>query len=132
MKVYNCANLLYVKNKYILLVKVRDNEKYYLPGGKIEANENNLDTLIREIKEELNIRLSKETFKFICSVEGVAYPDNQNSVVLNCYYSDISNYDLSESNEITDIKMLSFEDKQLMAPAVVKLVKLIEKGVVNV
>lgn len=132
MKVYNCANLLYVKNNYILLVKVRNNEKYYLPGGKIEANENNLDALIRELKEELNIKLSKETFKFVCSVEDVAYPDNQNSVLLNCYYSDVSNYDLIKSNEITDIKMLSFEDKHLMAPAVVKLVNLIEKGVVNV
>ncbi|PNZ79368.1 NUDIX domain-containing protein [Mammaliicoccus stepanovicii] len=103
-----------------------------MPGGKIETNENDLDTLIRELKEELNIELSKESFKFICNVEDVAYPDNQNSVVLQCYYSDISNYKLIKSNEITDIKMISFEDKHLMAPAVVKLVNLIENGEVKV
>ncbi|HCV9276248.1 MAG: NUDIX domain-containing protein [Staphylococcus warneri] len=132
MKVYNCANLLYVKNNYILLVKVRNNEKYYLPGGKIEKNENSLDALIRELNEELNIRMSKETFNFVCSIEDVAYPDNQNSVILNCYHSDVSSYNLIKSNEITDIKMIALEDKHLMAPAVVKIVKLIEKGVVNV
>nr|ALB00626.1 hypothetical protein [Mammaliicoccus stepanovicii] len=132
MKIYKCANLLFVKSKHILLVKVRDNQKYYLPGGKIETNENVLDALIRELKEELNIELSKENCEFICNVEDVAYPDNQNSVVLQCYYSDISNYKLIKSNEITDIKMISFEDKHLMAPAVVKLVNLIENGEVKV
>ncbi|GGI42965.1 hypothetical protein GCM10010896_21050 [Mammaliicoccus stepanovicii] len=51
---------------------------------------------------------------------------------MQCYYSDISNYKLIKSNEITDIKMISFEDKHLMAPAVVKLVNLIENGEVKV
>lgn len=132
MKVYNCANLLYLKNEYILLVKVRDNKKYYLPGGKIEVNENNLDTLVRELQEELSLKLSKENCDFICNIESVAYPDSQNSVMLNCYYSDISKYELSKNNEIADIKMVSFKDKHLMAPAVVKLVTLIEKGVIIV
>lgn len=76
--------------------------------------------------------MSKETFNFVCSIEDVAYPDNQNSVILNCYHSDVSSYNLIKSNEITDIKMIALEDKHLMAPAVVKIVKLIEKGVVNV
>ena len=36
---YNCACLIKIKNKKIFLVRTHDNEKYYLPGGKIEENE---------------------------------------------------------------------------------------------
>ena len=132
MKVYNCANLLYVNDNTILLVKVRNNEKYYLPGGKIEAGENGVQALVREINEELKVILKPQDCKFICTVKSVAYPDDENQVLLNCYYANMSKYCLIENNEITDIKMIPLKDKHLMAPAVIKLVNKIEEGVVNV
>ncbi len=41
-------------DKY-LLVQVRNREKYYFPGGKIEEGESRVQALLREVKEELNL-----------------------------------------------------------------------------
>ncbi|MDJ1153950.1 hypothetical protein QNJ25_08450 [Macrococcus caseolyticus] len=36
---YKCQNLVHMKDGKLLLVKVRENEHYHLPGGKIETGE---------------------------------------------------------------------------------------------
>jgi 8-oxo-dGTP pyrophosphatase MutT (NUDIX family) len=52
-----CACLVALNNNSLLLVRVRDNQKWYLPGGKIEPNETAEQALIRELSEELNIQI---------------------------------------------------------------------------
>lgn len=46
----------------LLLVRKRDTRMFMLPGGKREAGENALQTLSRELDEELNLQLPETAF----------------------------------------------------------------------
>lgn len=47
--------LLVIKNKKVLMVKEFGQDFYSLPGGILEKDETEKQTLLREIKEELNV-----------------------------------------------------------------------------
>lgn len=54
--VYNTNNEIYITDM---------NSSYNLPGGRIERNENLIDSLVRELKEELGIRIFKKDVEYI-------------------------------------------------------------------
>ncbi len=68
-----CADILIKKiidGKECTLLMKRKNTgsndgKYELPGGHLEANEDIFDAMIREVKEELLINLTREDIKII-------------------------------------------------------------------
>ena len=69
----NVVAAIIKKNQTYLIVKRNKNKhlglKWEFPGGKVEKNENFLNALLREIKEELNIsinigrKISQEKYK---------------------------------------------------------------------
>ena len=60
-KVIKCVCLVVEYNEYLLLVQARNREKYYFPGGKIDANESYKEALKREVQEELQIDLPESS-----------------------------------------------------------------------
>ena len=109
---YKCANLVHMKDGKLLLVKVRENEHYYLPGGKIETGEDDRTSLERELREELSLQLDRENMLYLYTVTGPAYPDTDKTVELRCYrYAD----DIGEihmNSEITDVKYIDINEKE--------------------
>lgn len=120
---YTCANLVHMKDGKLLLVKVRENEHYYLPGGKIEAGEDDRTSLERELREELSLQLDKENMQYLYTVTGPAYPDTDKTVELRCYKYDGDIGDIQMNSEITDVKYVNINDKEKIAPAVNKLIE---------
>lgn len=122
MSDYVCANLVDVKEEKILLVKVRNNEHYYLPGGKIEKGEDDRTSLQRELHEELKVELDKEKMSYLYTVTGPAYPDTDKTVELRCYAykGDLNNIEMN--NEITDVEYIDIKETHRMAPAVKVLI----------
>lgn len=119
---YVCANLVEIKDNKILLVKVRDNEKYYLPGGKIEADESDIDSLVREMVEELSVTLEASKLTYLDTIVGPAYPDTENEVELRCYtYEGLGQ--IKKSSEITDVQYIDMNDTTNIAPAVKVLIQ---------
>lgn len=57
---------------------------YELPGGKVECNEHSKDTVIRELKEELDIVVQVDEF-----IETVEYDYDDFRVVMDVYYVSI-------------------------------------------
>ncbi len=53
---------LILKDRQILLLRMRANGKYHLPGGGVEVGEAIEDTLIREVFEETGIKIEVEKF----------------------------------------------------------------------
>ncbi|WP_414047953.1 NUDIX hydrolase [Macrococcus equi] len=124
---YVCANLVEIKEDRILLVKVRQNEKYYLPGGKIEAGESDIESLIREMEEELSVKLDASKLTYLDTIAGPAYPDTDNEVELRCYtYEGLGH--IEKSSEITDVQYIDMNDTTNIAPAVKVLIQKLNKN----
>ncbi len=66
-----CVCLVEETADKILLVQVRNREKYYFPGGKIEEGESQVQALLREVKE-LNLTLTMDEIEYIGTIVGPA------------------------------------------------------------
>ena len=64
MKEIDKIAFIYLKENKILSTLSKGKDTYYIPGGKRENNETDEETLIRECKEELSIKIKKETIKY--------------------------------------------------------------------
>lgn len=121
MKLIKCACLVKKENNKLLLVRVRDNKHWYLPGGKIEQDEKASETLKRELLEELNIKLIPESIQYLYTVTGPAY--NEEAVVdLVCFSADWEG-EIQPKAEISEVSWIEYNDKNLLAPAVLELIK---------
>lgn len=117
-----CACLVVANSKTqnILLVRVRDNLKWYLPGGKIEPSETASEAVIRELKEELNIVIFPASLRLLVTIKDVAY-GFADDVELNCFTAQYKG-NLSPMAEISEVRMVNWRTEQdLLAPAVIKL-----------
>lgn len=105
----------------ILGTRSRGKEAYYLPGGKREPGESDVETLVREISEELDVVVSPESAvhvgTFQAQADGRA---NDVEVRMTCYTADFEGT-LKPSNEIEEFAWLSYADRA-RASAVVRLI----------
>ncbi len=99
----------------VLTARSRGKTKYYTPGGKREKGETDEETLFREIKEELNVNILPDTVQYLGTFEAPAdgHPEGV-TVRMICYEADYSGVP-KESNEIEEIRWLSFKDISLVA-----------------
>jgi ADP-ribose pyrophosphatase YjhB (NUDIX family) len=121
VKLIKCACLVKKETNKLLLVRVRDNKHWYLPGGKIEQDEKASETLKRELLEELNIKLIPESIQYLYTVTGPAY--NEKAVVdLVCFSANWEG-EIQPKAEISEVSWIEYKDKNLLAPAVLELIK---------
>ena len=65
---------------------IKDDKYFVLPGGHVRVGENSDNALIREIKEEVEIDIIKEDFKFICYHENIYEKNNRIEHWIEQYY----------------------------------------------
>ncbi|GAC43746.1 NUDIX hydrolase [Paenibacillus popilliae] len=126
MTILRCACLVQVKDNQLLLVRVRDNEHWYLPGGKIEAGEHPKEALMREVMEELGISLHPESVTYLCTVVGPAYMQEA-EVELVCFQAAWSG-EIAPLSEINEVSFINMNEHHLLAPAVLKLVERLNRN----
>ncbi|XZG70763.1 NUDIX hydrolase [Chitinibacteraceae bacterium HSL-7] len=112
-----CACLVHVRDNALLLVRVRENALWYLPGGKIEEGEAPRSALLRELDEELGLALSASSLTPLFNVIGPAY-GVEGDVELVCFASDHPLPALRPANEISAVDWLPLNEPERMAPAV--------------
>ena len=56
---------IHTKDGKILSTLSKGKSVYYIPGGKRESNETDHETLVREIKEELDVDLVLDTVEYL-------------------------------------------------------------------
>ena len=111
-----CA--LIVENNRVLIAQNNPDSdhafKWEFPGGKIHSDENAQTCIIREIREELEIRIRIEKelipvehdygikqirlIPFICTIESGSVQLNEHLAFKWMNYGDLSNSDLSEAD----------------------------------
>lgn len=111
-----CACLVVIKNQQLLLVRARNNKKWYFPGGKIENNETAEQALIREVREELSVEIKVDSITYLTTVIGPAY-GRDGLVELICFAANWHG-DIAPASEISEIGYLDYQQRELLAPAV--------------
>ena len=111
-----CACLVDQRGSTLLLVRVRRNQHWYLPGGKIEPNESPQSALERELREELGIQLDRDSIEYLYTVVGPAYAE-PGLVELVCF-SGHWRGELQARGEVSEAEWLDCSDTTRFAPAV--------------
>lgn len=107
---------IYIKNKKILSTLSKGKDKYYIPGGKREQYENDIETLVREIKEELSVDILSDSVRYYGVFKAQAHGKKEGIVVkMSCYMADF-NGELKEDSEISKIVWLTYNDLDKISP----------------
>lgn len=108
---------IYISEGKVLGARSKGKETYYFPGGKREPGETDNDTLIREIEEELSVRIIPETISPFGIFEAPAHgkPDGV-SVKMTCMTADFTG-ELQPASEIEELAWLTYTDREKVSAA---------------
>ena len=107
---------IYTKDKMILSTRSKGKDTYYIPGGKREGNESDIETLVLEIKEELSVDIIPETAKLYGVFEAQAHGKQDGIIVkMTCYTADFVG-EIKADNEIDEVVWLTMDDYEKISP----------------
>ena len=105
-----------IEDGRILCARPSGKDVFYIPGGKREGAESDLETLVREIREELTVLLDPGTVTHVGTYEAEA-PGPPDGVVVRmaCYVAEYRG-ELTPSSEIEEVAWFSYTDRDLVPP----------------
>lgn len=107
---------IYIVHGQILGARSKGKDIYYLPGGKREPGETDADTLLREIEEELSVRIKPETISYFGTFEAQAHGKSEGVLVkMACYTADFEG-ELNPASEIEEMVWLTYNDRERVSP----------------
>jgi 8-oxo-dGTP diphosphatase len=120
------VGLVHVVDKRLMLVRPAGKNVFYLPGGKLEPGETDLQALRREVDEELGVELLVDTCRPAGAVTATAYGDAPGrSVVITCYTAALLGIPVP-TGEIAEVRYFDraeYSAQTERAPAVVALMR---------
>lgn len=100
----------------VLSTRSKGKDTYYIPGGKREPGESDVETLVREISEELSVEIDPVTAVHLGTFEAQAHGQPDGVIVrMTCYTAQYSGT-LAAASEIAEIVWLSATDTARIAP----------------
>ncbi|SCG39916.1 NUDIX hydrolase [Micromonospora humi] len=116
MSVIDKVTWLRVENGAILSTRSHGKNVYYLPGGKREDGESDLDTLVREVQEELSVDVDPDSAVFTGVFEAQAHGHADGVMVrMRCYTADYRGT-LRPAAEIAELAWLTYADRHRVSP----------------
>lgn len=117
------VGLLVIKNNQLLLAYSKNKKAWYLPGGKVDSGETAIQSLQREIKEELNVTLDPELITYYCHIQAQAFGEKSNIIMeQDCYLYELDQ-EVIPSNEIEEIKYFDLKTYLQQSEQVVGVIK---------
>ena len=100
----------------ILCARPRGTDVFFIPGGKREGRESDLETLLREIREELTVLLDPGTAAHVGTYQagGPGLPDGA-VVRMSCYTAEYRGT-LAPSSEIEELAWFGYPDRDRVPP----------------
>ena len=103
------------RNGQVLSTRSKGKTKYYIPGGKRESGETDEQTLIREIKEELDVNIDSSTIVYVGTFSAQADGVKEGiQVKMTCYKAEYQGT-LRPTSEIEEVRWLNYKDQELIA-----------------
>ncbi|MFC4085487.1 NUDIX hydrolase [Amycolatopsis samaneae] len=107
---------LHLVDGKILSTRWAGKDVYYFPGGKREPGESDLDTLVREIGEELSVVIDPATARHAGTFEAQAHGHQTGITVrMTCYTAGYTGT-LEPSAEIAELLWLTYADRARVSP----------------
>ncbi|GAA5024855.1 hypothetical protein GCM10023258_17260 [Terrabacter aeriphilus] len=101
---------IHLEDRRLLGARNAGRDRFYLPGGKREPGESDVETLVRELAEELAVVVDGATASHVGTFEALADARTDGLVVrLTCYTATYEG-ELVPSREIDEITWLTSED----------------------
>jgi len=105
-----------VEDGKILSTRSRGKDVYYLPGGKREPGETDVQTLVREIREELDVAIAPGSATHAGTFQAQAHGHAAGIAVrMTCYTADYQGT-LAPSSEIDELIWLTYADRARVSP----------------
>ena len=116
MKVIDKLAWIEIQNKKILSTRSKGKQKFYIPGGKRESGETDHQALIREIKEELNVKLVEDSLTYFGTFQAQADGHTEGiEVKMTCYEGQYQGT-LQATSEIEAFFWLTYDDIENVSP----------------
>jgi len=116
MKLIDKIAFLYLVDGLLLSTRSKGKDAYYIPGGKRENGETDIETLVREVKEELTVDIIPETAKLYGVFEAQAHGKAEGVIVrMTCYTADFTG-NVAASSEIEELRWLTTADMEIISP----------------
>lgn len=105
-----------IEDGKILSTRSQGKDVYYIPGGKREAEESDLQALTREVREELSVELIPTTVNYLENFQAQAHGQSQGILVkMTCYTGDYQGV-IQAASEIAEVVWLTYADYDKIAP----------------
>ncbi len=105
-----------IKDKKVLTTLSKGKDTWYIPGGKREGNETDHQALMREVEEELSVKLIPDTIHHYGTFEAQAHGKPEGTVVrMTCYEADYKG-ELAPSSEISELAFVGYDWKEKSSP----------------
>lgn len=102
---------IHLRDGKILSTRSRGKDRFYIPGGKREAGESDVDCLRREIREELAVELQVDSIGYLATFQAQAHGHPDGILVqMICYAADPVG-EPAASAEIEEWQWLGYADK---------------------
>lgn len=88
-RIIRAACLAIFQENKILMAKGDSKDVFFFVGGGLELGENDVDCLIREVKEEINCDLVIDSIQFLAEFEDLAHGKENTVVQLPFYTAEI-------------------------------------------
>lgn len=99
---------IHIEDGRVLCARSKGKNTYYFPGGKREAGESDIDTLKREIEEELSVHIKEDTISHYGNFQAEAHGKETGTIVnMSCYIADFEG-ELSPASEIEELAWLNY------------------------
>ncbi|MCX2968449.1 NUDIX domain-containing protein [Streptomyces sp. JHD 1] len=106
---------IHLRDGRILTARTRGRTLFYVPGGKRHTGESDVETLVREAREELTVRLLPHTAAHVGTYEAAVDEGDPRRVTMACYTADHHGTP-TPAGEIAEIAWLAYADRERTPP----------------
>ncbi|MFC7220650.1 NUDIX domain-containing protein [Streptomyces polyrhachis] len=115
-KLIDTVAWIHLADGRVLGARSRGEELFYIPGGKRHDGESDRETLLREVEEELTVRLLPQSVRHFQTYEAALHrPGDDRTVRMACYTAEFTGT-LAASSEIEELAWLSYADRERTPP----------------
>ncbi|PZG03462.1 NUDIX hydrolase [Nonomuraea aridisoli] len=107
---------IHLDNGAILSTRSQGKNVYYIPGGKREPGETDVDTLVREIDEELAVTINPATAVHVGTYQAQAHGHAAGITVRMTCYTAAHHGTPTPSAEIEEAAWLTYADRHKVSP----------------